>query len=192
MASDISVEFDYEHPGLYRFYKVATPVLPEGTTFTVRVYMYKDNKITDELMGAFREANPDFNDRCNAYAHSKYNIPAGYELVGYAEAVDFKNYRHGDDFSVLIDRTEFKVQTVKINTKNTDTDSIKNMLDGIWNNALLKHSILISENAFVVIISQNGSEKYTAYIYPKPEQEKANVRVYSISDHELALEYELK
>ena len=66
------------------------------------------------------------------------------------------------------------------------------MLDGIWNNALLKHSILISENAFVVIISQNRSEKYTAYIYPKPEQEKANVRVYSISDHELALEYELK
>ena len=193
MAKDINIEFDCEEDSTFRYYNVSTPVLPDGSTFKVRVDLFKDNRLDDYLVSEFIKANITFNEDCNAFIREKYNLPKNYTISGYPYSIDFGNYRYGNSYKELLNRTEYSINRISINTSQVDEDIAKQYVKDIWENNYLKEQVHNCDNALVVNIDLNGQNEYVAYISSPQGSDTALVRLYEPSKYSHSIsEYKIK
>lgn len=86
-----------------------TPVLPENTTFKIYVTNAMQ-PISDTLLPEFKDANPDFYPELKKYIREKENIPEEMLMDFDIISIQFEDYRYGDDFTVLFERTEYEIK----------------------------------------------------------------------------------
>lgn len=193
MAKDITIEFDCEKDSTFRYYNVSTPVLPDGCTFKVRVDLFKNNRLNDYLVSEFMQANISFNEDCNAFIKEKYNLPDNYTISGSPYSIDFGNYRYGDNYMDLLDRTEYSIKKININASEVDEDKAKQYIKEVWENKYFKEQIKNCDTSLLVNIDLNGHNEYTAYIFSTGDPDTVKVSLYNPPNYSYCIsEYKIK
>ena len=192
MAADANIVYDHgEVSDTVRYYHVYTSVLPDNAYFEV-VFdpaYNKENRMRDNLMTRFNEANPDYNAECQEYLLDKHNAPAEItKVVSYVYSIEFRNYRAGDDYTVLFDRTTLVISNISVYTDDTSEDGIRQTIDKVLSNEFLKDQAQTpSYDGFILNVKEEGAaeeDDAIARVYVNAgSNNKYNARVYLGNNH---------
>ena len=188
MAADANIVYDHgDVSDTVRYYHVYTSVLPDNAYFEV-VFdpaYNKENRMRDDLMTRFNEANPDYKAECEEYLLEKHNAPAEItKVVSYVDSIDFRDYKAGDDYTVLFDRTQLVISNVCVYTDDTSEDGIRQTIDKVFSNEYLKEQAQFpSTIGFILNIKEDGAAEEDdaiarVYVDTNKNSTKSTVRVY--------------
>lgn len=180
MASDLRMSvFDYKSHG----YKIESHVLPDGLFF----YAYADSTgsgdIYDDLIETFTRVNNEYSDRFNAYVNSKYDHPENVRFRATIESIDFGDYKYGDDFTVLFDRTDYMINTIEFDTDDLNDDIVNGIIKDVWNNYFSQTEIPEGTDHLILYIKQNGKYAFSAAIFPGKGDTPASALITTYADY---------
>ncbi len=171
MASDISMTvFDHESHG----YKVTSSVLPEGSYF----YVYLGAEYYDDLINVFTRENKDYPVQFKDYVNRKYNLPENVSFRENIESIDFRDYKNGDDYTVLFDRTNYSINAIEIETDELNDDIVISIVNDAWNKYFSQISIPDDTKYLIVYITKDGKYSFSASITPDKENPSALISTY--------------
>lgn len=172
MASNITMKvYDYESHG----YKVTSPVLPEGLYF----YTYVGNGYYDDLINTFTREHVDFQDRFDDYINGKYDMPENIRFKTHIKSIDFGDYKHGDDYSVLFERTNYDITEIVYETDEISDDIAIGIFKDAWNNYFSQSDIPSDTDHLTVYITKDGKYIVNAAIIPDKDHPAAYITTYS-------------
>lgn len=134
-AAGITVKKDlYEHSETDRFYRVTTAVLPKGEYFTVRnephpkdVYFY-----SDDLIEVFAKEGGPFEKEFSDHLDDEYDLPDNMDIKPLIKSIEFGDYRSGDQYSDLFDRTDYEIDKIDIYVNEHTERSVRDSIDKVW------------------------------------------------------------
>ena len=116
-----------------RCYGVSCDVLPKGAEFEI----YTDVEYSDVLVSAFVRLNKDFRNEFTAYLENKYDLPDNMHFSINVISISFGDYRDGDDYSLLFERTDYEIIGLEVDLNEINDDIVKDVISDIWGNQSL-------------------------------------------------------
>ena len=168
-ASDIRFEIE----SLYSLkYNAHSPVLPQDKSFEIQVY--NDNEsIYDDLLSVFEETNKDYMPALKKYIAEKEHIPDGLEVIPDIISIDFKDYKYGDDITVLLGRTNYRIKGFNLDYSKVNDQIVMELTNKVWKE--IYPNIPVSERTtFEIDIYENKTEAISVFFHPSKEN-KATV-----------------
>ena len=163
-ASDIRFEIE----SLYSLtYNAHSPVLPQDKSFEIQVY--NDNEsIYDDLISVFEETNEDYLPVLKKYIAEQEHIPEGFEVIPDIISIDFKDFKYGDDITVLLGRTNYRIKGLTIEYTKVSDQIVMDLTNKVWKE--IYPNIPVSEKTtFKIDIFENGTEAISVYLHPSKE-----------------------
>lgn len=179
-ADSANIVFDHvsDHDPAVRYYKAYSPALPEGSMVEVCSNPNLPRKYTDNLVELFLKANPEYTSECQRYMLEKHKLnDASFSMEGMIHSIDFKDYHHGSDYSVLFERTDFEFTTATIQITDISFESIKNAVTTVMSNEYIRNDML-SGNSLSIDIKNKDSKIAYAIIHGTLKPSSLRVRVY--------------
>ena len=169
-ASDI--RFEIESINSLK-YSAHSPVLPQDKSFEIQVYNSNES-IYDDLLSFFVETNEDYLPALKKYIAEKEHIPEGLEVIPDIISIDFKDFKYGDDITVLLGRTNYRIKGFNVDYSKVNDQIVTELTNKVWKE--IYPNIPASEKStFEIDIFENGTEAISVYIHPSKEN-KATVR----------------
>ena len=138
-------------------FKIYTPVLPDGVTFTVRrdreTHEFDDH---NDLMHAFANNNEGFTEALNTYLDEIYGMPDDSHINAECLSLEFGDFKHGDDYSDLIRNAEYSIYSIDIEPEIIDQESLETITFDMWENYVPKFGDNIDECLMVYIYDDNA------------------------------------
>ena len=153
-------------------YAAHSPVLPGDKSFKIEIG--PGDKIYDNLATSFMEANNTFFTDLTEYIIAKENLPADLTYRISIVSIDFKDYRDGDDYSVLFERTKYAFTGLTANYTKVTDDVIMDITNKVWNDIYPK--IPVYDNSLTIYVNENGRSFICADIHSNTQKSKATVR----------------
>ena len=179
-ADNANIVFDHvaDYDPAIRYYKAYSPALPEGSTFEVCSNPNLPRKYTDNLLELFLKANPEYTSECQKYILEKSNIhDESLSMESLIRSIDFKDYHHGSDYSVLFERTNLELSEVTIQISDGDDESIRNAVNTVMSNEYVRNHVL-SGNFISTDMKNKDSKIAYAHIIGSTKSPTAKVRVF--------------
>ncbi len=150
--------------------KAHTPILPENATFEIHVTNAMD-PIYDTLVNEFYKAEPDFYPELKKYIKEKENIPMDIDFN--IVSIKFDDYKFGDDFTVLFERTEYEIKELRVDYEKVTDDLVLELTHQVWEE--IYPNIPVAERtAFDIVVSEKGIDAVTVFIQ-HPRNKKSEV-----------------
>lgn len=131
---NVSVELvDAEIDAYLNSYSATSPVLPGDSTFTVSDDSVMSGNYSDNLVDAFLEANPSYMNQFCIYVKSKYDIPETANLGVEINNIQFGDYKDGDDYTVLFDKTDYTIDEINIYADDFKYEMVYEVINQVWN-----------------------------------------------------------
>ena len=153
-------------------YAAHSPVLPGDKSFKIEIG--PGDKVYDDLATRFMEANSSFFTDLTEYIIAKENLPADLTYRISIVSIDFQDYRYGDDYSVLFERTKYAFTGLTANYTKVTDDVIMDITNKVWNDIYPK--IPVYDNSFTIYLHESGTSFICADIRSNTEKTKATVR----------------
>lgn len=179
-ANNANIVFDHvaDYDPAIRYYKAYSPALPEGSTFEVCSNPNLPRKYTDNLLELFLKANPEYTSECQKYILEKSNIhDESLSMESLIRSIDFKDYHHGSDYSVLFERTNLELSEVTIQISNSDDESIRKAVNTVMSNEYVRNQVL-SGYLISIDIKNKDSKIAYAHIFSTIRSSAKKVRVF--------------
>ena len=159
-----------EPSGAAMIVKAHTPILPENATYEIHVTNAK-NAISDTLVNEFYKAEPDFYPELKKYIKEKENIPMDIDFN--IVSIKFDDYKFGDDFTVLFERTEYEIKELRVDYEKVTDDLVLELTNQVWEE--IYPNIQVPERtAFDIKVSEKGIDAVTVFIQ-HPRNKKSEV-----------------
>ncbi|MBQ6270963.1 MAG: hypothetical protein IJK65_04580 [Clostridiales bacterium] len=150
--------------------KAHTPILPENATFEIHVTNAMD-PIYDTLVNEFYKAEPDFYPELKIFIKEKENIPMDIDFN--IVSIKFDDYKFGDDFTVLFERTEYEIKEIRVDYEKVTDDLVLELTNQVWEE--IYPNIPVAERtAFDIKVSEKGVDAVTVFIH-HPRNKKSEV-----------------
>jgi len=167
-------EITYETESRYEMkYKAYSPILPYGRSFEVRVI--NSGEIHDELVNTFTETNKDYISKLTQHIVSKENLPDEFQYEIRITSIDFQDYKYGDDFTELFDRTKYVVTGVSVYPSEINETVIMDTIDKVWKD--IYPNVQLQAGDLSIYLKTNDITIISAYIREDKKQEKFLVRI---------------
>ena len=168
-ASDIRFEIESINSLKYSAY---SPVLPQDKSFEIQVYNSNES-IYDDLLSVFVETNKDYMPALKKYIAEKEHIPEGFEVIPDIISIDFKDFKYGDDITVLLGRTNYRIKGFNVEYTKVNDQIVMDLTNKVWKE--IYPNIPVSEKStFEIDIFENGTEAISVFIHPSKDN-KATV-----------------
>ena len=163
-ASDIRFEIESYYSLTYNAH---SPVLPQDKSFEIQVY--NDNEsIYDNLLSVFEETNKDYMPALKKYIAEKEHIPKGFEVIPDIISIDFKDFKYGDDITVLLGRTNYRIKGFNVEYTKVSDQIVMDLTNKVWKE--IYPNIPVSEKStFKIDIFENGTEAISVFLHPSKE-----------------------
>ena len=159
-----------EPSGAAMIMQVHTPILPENATYEIHVTNAMD-PIYDTLVNEFYKAEPDFYPELKIFIKEKENIPMDIDFN--IISIKFDDYKFGDDFTVLFERTEYEIKELRVDYERVTDDLVLELTNQVWEE--IYPNIPVAERtAFDIVVSENGVDAVTVFIQ-HPRNKKSEV-----------------
>ncbi len=138
-------------------FKIYTPVLPDGVTFTVR--RDRDTSKFDDhndFLHAFANYNEGFTEALDTYLDEIYGMPDNANIHAECISLEFGDFKHGDDYSDLIRNAEYSIYSIDIEPEIIDQESLETITFDMWENYVPKFGDNIDECLMVYIYDDNA------------------------------------
>ena len=165
-------------------YEAKSAVLPDNSTFNVYDDPALGKHYTDDLMDEFLKANKSYSKDFCRYLVKKYNISGISELDVYINKIEFGDYRHGDDYSCLFDKTDFTITTIVLYRNDFSEDKIEGTVINVWKKIYPKIKDNL-DNGFVTLEidhDDHSADMISIYGEGSFENSKPHAKVYSPSN----------
>ncbi|MCR5340937.1 MAG: hypothetical protein K6E60_06265 [Saccharofermentans sp.] len=179
-ADNANIVFDHvaDYDPAIRYYKAYSTALPEGSTFEVCSNPNLPRKYTDNLLELFLKANPEYTSECQKYILEKSNThDESLSMESLIRSIDFKDYHHGSEYSVLFERTNLELSEVTIQISNSDDESIRNAVNTVMSNEYVRNQVL---SGYLISIDIKNKDSKIAYalIFSTIRSSAKNVKVF--------------
>ena len=158
-------------------YTAHSPILPQDQSFEIRII--NQGEIWDDLTSAFFEANKDFCRDLKNYIIKKENIPEDFDYDLSIVSIDFQDYRDGEDYTVLFDRTKYVFTGVTVNYTQVTEAVITDVTDKVWKEVYSKVPL---NKIFAITFKEKDSTACRVEISGNPKSNKATANVYVWSE----------
>lgn len=139
-------------------FKVYSPVLPDDVFFTVRrdmdTHEFDDH---NDLIRAWANNNEGFIEALNTYLDEKYGMPDGYHIHADCIALEFGDFKNGDDYSDLISNAEYSIYSIDMEPEIIDQESLESITFDVWESYVPKFGDSVDECLMVYIYDDNGT-----------------------------------
>ena len=154
-----------------------TPVLPKDKPYQIQII--NDGKIFDTLVNEFVAANEDFLPSFRQYIIEKENIPAGMNVEPDIVSIDFRDYKYGDDFTVLFERTEYEIKEISVDLEKVTDDVVMDIAGEVWKD-IYSDIPVCKTYTFSIMFTENGAKAVTVFFHnPKESTVTATFLVWS-------------
>ena len=105
------------------------------------------------------------------YIKEKENIPMDIDFN--IVSIKFDDYKFGDDFTVLFERTEYEIKELRVDYEKVTDDLVMDLTHQVWEE--IYPNIPVAERtAFDIKVSENGVDAVTVFIQ-HPRNKKSEV-----------------
>ena len=181
MAGQARIEYDHGGLSEARYYKIYTPVLPDGEYFELYYdpIHNKNQRMQDDLMNRFISVNSFYTSDYEEYIYGKNIIPDDITLIERnLLSIDFKDYQHGDDYTALFNRTIYDIKMISVDANDDSEETINQIIDKIWSNEYLRYAAKNTYYSFVIEVNVLGEEKSKITIFARSVHAKATAHIY--------------
>ena len=154
-------------------YKAYSPVLPQDKSFEVRVI--NEGTIHEELINTFTETNKDYVTKLTDYIVSKEKLPNVFTYEIGILSIDFQDYKNGDDFAVLFDRTKYVIRRVNAFPSEINKTVIMDTIDKVWKD--IYPNVPLLNGDLSIYLNRNDQMVISANIREDKKQEKFIARI---------------
>lgn len=132
-------------------YEGHSPVLPSDVSFEIQVV--ENGEIWDDFTTKFQETNEGFSNDLVQYIIDKHDLPSDMKYKISIVSIDFQDYKNGDDYKVLFERTKYAVTGLDVNYSSITENEAMNIINKVWKDVLPK--LPADEHKFTITISVN-------------------------------------
>ena len=143
-------------------YTVTSPVLPEHINYEV----ISSDGFIDTLPSVFVQMNPDYKEAFEAYLDEVYDLPEGYHISVRIESIYFGDYRDGDDYEALFERTQYGVDGIMVNTEHLDDDSVIELINNVYHDVYPEFEGQLAGAFYTLYIMVDGDCEFRINNYP--------------------------
>lgn len=174
MAGNIGIQLmDYDDHSYY----VITDVLPQGDRFTI----YPEQDYRDDLITEFELYNDSFHDDLTNYVNRQNNLPDNMSFSIVTESINFGDYKDGDDYSVLFEKTKYRLTGITVDTAVLNDDTVLEIISDVWNDHAGKFE---NEDYYNLYIKQNGKNAFIVTVYYSPDKKEGTADISTYSDYQ--------
>jgi len=130
-----------------------SPVLPSDISF--ELWYNTSYDISDNLTIKFKETNEGFFNEFVQYVVEKNGLPSDMNYRISIVSVDFQDYKNGDDYKNLFERTKYVITGLDVSYKSITEDEAMNVINRVWKEILPK--VPADEPSFTIRIRTNDS-----------------------------------
>lgn len=174
VASEISYELEFPQEMAYTAH---SNILPQGRNFEIRVI--NNGEIWDNLSNTFYGANENFNKELKDYILKKEDLPSEYVYDYSIISIDYQDYRDGDDYTVLFDRTKYAITGVKVYYTQVTETVVMEVTNKVWKDLQSKIPL---DNSFAITFEENDRYACRVDITRDPKSKKATASIFVWSD----------
>ena len=134
-VAGITVKKDIDNHGeTSRSYRVTTAVLSKGEYFTVRNEPHPKDEYfySDDLIEVFAKEGGPFEKEFSDHLDDEYDLPDNMDIKPLIKSVEFGDYRSGDQYSDLFDRTDYEIDKIDIYVDELTEGSVRDSIDKVW------------------------------------------------------------
>ena len=150
-------------------YEGHSPVLPSDVSFEIQAI--DNGEIWDNFTAIFQETNKGFSNDLIQYVIDKNDLPSDMNYKISIISIDFQDYKNGDDYSVLFERTKYALWSIDVKYNSITEDDIMNIINRVWKDVFPK--VPITENSFDINIMINDRIDTYIRITNHPEKNSA-------------------
>lgn len=151
-------------------YMVTTDVLPEGIEFPL--YLRDEH---DDLINSFLGRNEGFQDDFEEYINEQNDIPDNMTLLVNINAINFRSYQYGDDYTVLFHRVDYTVTGLIVDLDSATDEDVEELIYEVWEEQFPK----LDQNVYEYVsmhVRVDGEFVYDVVYYI--DSETASVTLY--------------
>ena len=170
----VAAEISYEPDSMQELsYKAHSPILPQHKSFEIRVI--NNGEIWDNFSASFFGANENLSKDLRDYIIKKEKLPDEYDFEYSIVSIDYQDYRDGDDYTVLFDRTKYVFTGLTVNYTKVTEAVVMDVMNKVWNEV---YSKIPTNNVFAITIKENGTTACRVEITGDPRSNKATGDIY--------------
>ena len=174
MAQNIVITVqDYEG---YSYY-VSTDVFPKGGKFVI----CPDDDYSDDLINEFELYNGSFHNDLTTYVDHLNDLPDNMSFSIVVESIDFGNYKDGDDYSVLFEKTTYRINGIMVDSDELTDDIVLDIINDVWNKYAGKFE---NEDYYNIYIKQSGKNAFSVTVFFRPDKSEATAKITTYSDYQ--------
>ena len=187
-ASDVKIEAsgNFDSSTISRDYYVHTDVLPAGSYFTVHNDPPHDDVYVDDLMEVFSETNDQYIREFADKLEKDLDIADNIDLEPTVNSIDFGDYRHGDDYKVLFDRTVYEIGSVRMHLDGFTRDNVFECVSSVWKEVYPKTKETKEDGLFAIYLLDKDYYCITIYIWDGSYEDGPYAEIVDSSDTDLS------
>ncbi|MCR4777007.1 MAG: SUR7/PalI family protein [Saccharofermentans sp.] len=155
-------------------YEGHSPALPPDVSFQIQVI--ENREIRDDFTAVFQETNKSFSNEFVQYVINKHDLPSNMKYKISIVSIDFQDYKNGDDYKILFERTKYALCSVDVNFENITETEVMNLVNRVWKNVFPK--VPVSEDTFDINIKINNNLDTYIRITNTPEKNSATAKIH--------------
>lgn len=134
-----------------------------------------------ELTENFLENNKNYDEDLADYVAKKNNIPDNMSFYIKIEYINFENYRTGEDYSVLYEKTTYNISNFNVHITEVNETTVTNTIYEIWNNIYPNIKDNLKDGTLSIYIT-DSNQAVSVLMSGETECYKAHADIWGISE----------
>lgn len=135
-----------------------------------------------ELTDNFLEMNSSYRKDLAGYVAEKNNIPDNYTFNIQIESINFENYRSGGDYSVLYEKTKYRINNFNVHITELNETAITDTIYEIWDNIYPNIKDNVKDGKLFIYIHDSENRDVSIFMCGETECYKAHADISGISE----------
>ena len=116
-----------------RTYNVTTDAL-KGKYMTVKneINPKDDYVFSDDLIDIYADPQSPYLSAFSSYLDDEYDVPFNMDIKPEIRSIRFGDYKNGDDYSVLFERTDYDIGGIDVHVAEHTKDSVMDSIDQVY------------------------------------------------------------